>query len=653
MDPHWHTYWRYPGDTGLTTKLEWELPDGFRNGEIKWPYPDIFEIGGLVNYGYEDETFLLVEITPPGEINQSEILLKLEGEWLVCKEECVPESAELNLKLPVKNELPKLNEKWLTSFAQTRDKLPIKDKSWNFSSELTDSSVIINGKYPEWFSEKIISGRFFPYTGGYYNNFAEQKLNQTEDGFSLEILLENFREGDPGTIEGILYSDNGWRGEGSEKALEINIQIGELTSQAIQNSSEISGIWIALIFAFIGGLILNLMPCVLPVLSIKILGFVEQSTSDKKEIIAHGILFTVGVVISFLVLAGLLLALRAGGEQLGWGFQLQSPVFIMILSILLFVFGLNLFGVFEVGNSLMALGNKVENKGRTGALLSGVTATVLATPCTAPFMGSALGFALTQPALATLSIFTFLGLGMAFPYLLLSIFPKWLKFLPKPGNWMNNLKQFMAFLLFATIVWLAWVLGIQAGSDSIVGLLIALLFAGMASWIYGKWANIIQNKTTRLISSLIALLLLIGGTSLGLNLIDDNYSKQSISNNSKEGIKWENYSPELVANLLANNNSVFIDFTAAWCLSCQVNERIAFTDDKVIKEFENKNITAIKADWTNRDESITKALAEFGRNSVPLYVYYEKGSSSKPKILPEILTPEIVIDYINDFKVGN
>ncbi len=648
MEPHWHTYWRYPGDTGLTTKLDWSLPRGFEHGKINWPYPDVFVIGGLANFGYENEVFLLVEIIPPEVINENEITLELNGEWLVCKEECVPESAKLNLTLTVKSEIPLLNNDWLTAFAQTRDRLPIKDQSWEFSSNTTDSSVILEASYPEWFSGKMTSARFFPYKGGYFSNVAEQKLNKTENGFTLEILLENFREGDPQKIEGILFSESGWRGEGSEKALEINVAIGDSQSKMVQSNSEVSGILIALAFAFVGGLILNLMPCVLPVLSIKILGFVEQSANDKKEIIMHGILFTAGVVISFWVLAGLLLVLRAGGEELGWGFQLQSPIFIMILSILLFVFGLNLFGVFEVGNSLMSIGNKVASSGKTGAFLSGVTATVLATPCTAPFMGSALGFALTQPAISTILIFTFLGFGIAFPYLILSMFPRWLEFLPKPGNWMNNLKQFMGFLLFATIIWLAWVLGIQSGSDSIIGLLIALLFSGMAAWIYGKWANIIQKRLTRLIASIIALALLLGGTITGLNLIGDHTDSNSLSKKLSDGLQWQDYSPQLVEDLLSEGSPVFIDFTAAWCLSCQVNERIAFTDDDVIKEFAQKNITAIKADWTNRDEEITKALAEFGRNSVPLYVYYEQGNSSEPVILPEILTPEIVINYINN-----
>jgi thiol:disulfide interchange protein DsbD len=503
--------------------------------------------------------------------------------------------------------------------------------------------------YPQWFSGKIKAVRFFPFFGGYFSNADEQKLNQTKSGFTIEILLENFREGDPERVEGILFSENGWRGKNSEKAVEINvlIDIDKENNQSLQNNNEVSGIWIALVFAFAGGIILNLMPCVLPVLSIKILGFVEHSANDRREIITHGILFTAGVIISFWVLAGLLLILRAGGEQLGWGFQLQSPVFLMILSILLFVFGLNLFGVFEVGNSLTSIGSKVSGSGKASAFLSGVTATVLATPCTAPFMGSALGFALTQPAFTTILIFTSLGFGMAFPYMFLSIFPRWLKFLPKPGNWMNNLKQFMGFLLFATIIWLAWVLGIQSGSDSIIGLLIALLFAGVAAWIYGKWANVIQKRSVRFIASTIAIVLLICGTAAGLNLIGDLPASNSASNNFNNGLKWQNYTPQLVENLLNEGKPVFIDFTAAWCLSCQVNEKVALNNDSVISVFDNKNITAIKADWTNRDESITKALAKFGRNSVPLYVYYEKGNASQPVILPEILTPEIVINHIN------
>jgi thiol:disulfide interchange protein len=408
------------------------------------------------------------------------------------------------------------------------------------------------------------------------------------------------------------------------------------------------GVPLALLFAFIGGLILNLMPCVLPVLSLKVMGIVQQAGEGSREKLKHGLLFTFGVLVSFWILAGLLLLLRAGGEQLGWGFQLQSPAFVSVLSVFLFLFGLSMFGVFEIGTSLMSVGQGTQSKSAyAGSFTSGILATVVATPCTAPFMGSALGFALSQPVWVSLLVFTFLGAGMAAPYLLLTLSPGLLKFIPKPGVWMESMKQFMGFLLMATVLWLLWVLSLQTGAEGVVLLLGALLIAGLGGWIIGRWGNVAKPQPVRGIAQGIAILCIAG--ALVFSLLNIHSQTPSANGVHRQGsIEWQNYSPELVDRLRAERKPVFIDFTAAWCLSCQVNEKVAFGSEDVQKAFAAKRIVAVKADWTNKDDVIGRALASFGRNSVPLYVLYPPGKDAV--LLPEILTPQIVLDALEPIR---
>ena len=423
----------------------------------------------------------------------------------------------------------------------------------------------------------------------------------------------------------------------------------ESVTTPIKSDEEPIGIWIALLSAFLGGIILNLMPCVLPVLSLKILGIVQQSGEDSKKRINHGIAFTLGVVSSFLILAGILLLLRAGGEQLGWGFQLQSPAFIILLTILLFLFGLSMFGVFEIGTSLTAVGQSSSNDtGFIGSFSSGILATVVATPCTAPFMGSALGFALSQPTVLALLIFAMLGLGMALPYLLLTTVPALVKYVPRPGAWMESFKQFMGFLLMATVLWLLWVFSLQVGAEGLLILLAAFIIVSIGGWIFGRWGNIAKPKPTRVKAMILTALFIIGGVVFAFKFIDTNVTvNQSLE---KGNIKWQKFTPDLLSNSLKEGKPVFIDFTAAWCLSCQVNEKVAFGSEDVQKAFKKLGVVMLKADWTNSDAMITKELAKFGRNSVPLYVLYSGKENEEPQILPEIITPGIVLDALK--KIG-
>ncbi|NJD87731.1 MAG: DUF255 domain-containing protein, partial [Betaproteobacteria bacterium] len=400
---------------------------------------------------------------------------------------------------------------------------------------------------------------------------------------------------------------------------------------------------LALVFALAGGLLLNLMPCVFPVLGIKVMGFVRHAHGDARALWMQGAVFSAGVLLSFLALAGLLLALRAGGAELGWGFQLQSPAFVTLLAALFFLMALNLFGVFEWGGFAQSLTSNLSARGRyADAFLAGVLATVVATPCTAPFMGAAVGFTLAQPAPVSLAVFAMLGVGMALPVLALSFFPNALRKLPKPGPWMETFKQVMAFPLFATVVWLAWVLGAQAGNDAVISLLAGLLALGIGAWIYGRWAR--SEGFARFV---FAAAFAAAGLWLAWPGAEAAPERAGAAPASKPGeIAWQAWSPERLAELRAAGTPVFVDFTAAWCVTCQVNKRVALNREEVVKALAARGVAALKADWTNHDPRITAALAELGRNALPVYALYAPGQA-QPKLLPEVLTASLVVDEIS------
>ena len=643
MQDEWHTYWKNAGDAGMASYINWNLPEGFTASEIHWPYPQKIYMSGLANYGYEGETTLLIKITPPQNYDKDSVTLKAHAEWLVCKVECLPGNADLEITLPISNNPPVINDENLEKIADAKFNIPIESQEWKIEAVKNNDDVIIKVNPTNNYNYELTDLYFYPNKNGIYQNAADQKFEFKNGSYFLTVLLENFRTEEPSELNGILVASNGWRGENSEKALKTNTKFIE--NFDVSSESNLS-IIAAVFFAFLGGLILNLMPCVLPVLSIKIMGFVNHKDQSRKKSFSNGLWFTIGVLISFWVLVALLLILREGGEALGWGFQLQSPIFIFLISIFLFLFALNLFGVFEFGSSLTAIENKIDTqKGKFSNFLSGVTAAIVATPCTAPFMGTALGFALTQSALVNFLIFTSLGFGMAFPYLLLSIFPKWMKVIPKPGEWMIKLKQFMGFLLVATVIWLVWVFGLQKGNDAVIVLLISLLISALAAWVYGNWGMIYIKPAKRYSAQAISVLLIAVSIYFGITNSSDAAAQNNIINNSSY-IDWQKYDKQKVDSLLINGKPVFIDFTAAWCLSCQVNERVALNNKEVADKFKELGITTFKGDWTNKDEEITKALASYGRNSVPLYIL-DDGENAEPKKLPEILTKSIVLDALN------
>jgi thiol:disulfide interchange protein/DsbC/DsbD-like thiol-disulfide interchange protein len=649
-DPHWHTYWINPGDSGYETSLEWELPPGFVVGEIQWPYPERLVMDPLATYGYERDVLLMVEITPPATAPEAgEVALRVHAQWLECKEECYPGEARLMTIVRVGDDAVRDDEN-AALFERARAEWPITLSGWSFQGTATGDRVQVRATPPAGYEGAVDHADFFAHDPELIEYLPESNWRRDADGYAFDLVRNALFDHQPDRIRGVLVATTGWQGEGSGKAALVDIEMTpSRTDNAAPAESEsaMTSLGGALLFAFLGGLILNLMPCVFPVISIKVMGFVQQAQEERAAIIKHGGLFALGVLVSFWILAGLLIALRAGGEQLGWGFHLQSPVFLVGMSVLFFLLGLNLFGVFEVGTTWMGIGQKAAGSSSwTGSFFSGALATVIATPCTAPFMGAALGYALTLSAFESLLIFTFLGLGMASPYMLLSLYPQWLKKIPRPGPWMETLKQSMGWMLVATVAWLAWVLNVMGGGAAVVLLVWVLFAVGLGAWVLGRWGTISRTFPVRLTAKIIASVLIFGSLAAGLQQVSRLGPADPGSSTAAGGMPWEAFSPERLAELRAAGTPVFVNFTAAWCLSCQYNERVAFSPERVVTAFREAGVVPMKADWTNRDAVIGEVLAGYGRSSVPFYVLYGAGSDTEPVNLPEILTPGIVLDAI-------
>ncbi|MCW5605796.1 MAG: thioredoxin family protein [Burkholderiales bacterium] len=627
-DPGWHTYWRNPGDSGEPTRLEWKLPPGYAAGPMLWPHPERLPAGPLMNYGYEGEVLLLSDITVPRNAGTGPVTLAAHATWLVCNpERCIPEEAQLSVTLPAG---PAADTPWTAAIKRTRAALPVRAAehgSWRFSARRGDGGrVELNIAPPLGIAPKDFA--FYPYEEGKVEYAGAQTLIRDGDHLRLLIPPSTQLVGEWMRVAGILVTDEAIGANGL-RAIEIDVPISAAAAAGPL------GLAAALMLAFVGGMILNLMPCVLPVLSIKVLGFTQPGNHR-----AHGLVYAAGVLISFWLLAGLLIALKTAGAELGWGFQLQSPLFVALLALLFFALALNLSGVFEFGSMLPASFAGARSANRSlDAFLTGVLAVVVASPCTAPFMGAALGYALTQNAPSTLLVFTALGIGMALPYVALAWHPRWLARLPRPGAWMLRLKQFLAFPLYGTVVWLAWVLGRQAGLDAVILLLAALVVLGGAAWLAGVPSR--RPVPVRAAATVLAAL------AIGLVLPaarDANPVEQARADET-----WESWSKDRVTALVAQGKPVFVDFTAAWCVTCQVNKQLVLTRPDVEQAFRERGVTLVRADWTRRDADIAAALAELGRNGVPVYVLYLPGR--EPQLLPEILTRDVLFAALADISI--
>jgi len=645
--PGWHTYWRNAGDSGAPTEITWDLPAGFSAGEIQWPFPERIIYGPLVNFGFNDLALYPVLITPPASLVADNITLKAKVRWLVCADICIPERTELTLTLPAGTGFG-VDLASQADFLAARQKIPaVIDLStrWSHDGEQLVIQVPMGGD-----PKQVRRVDYFPFTDGVIENAAAQQLDLTGDSMTLTVP-KGWDYSANSSLDGIIVVYENVGADDAENVIASAFEIRPTSGAFVAAPSSASGvsIWTALAFAFIGGLILNLMPCVFPVLSIKVLSLVQQVGSDQTSIKTHGWVYLLGVVLSFMLIAGLLISLRAGGAQIGWGFQLQSPWVIGLLVYLFFLIGLNLSGFFEIGTTMMSVGESlVQRKGYSGSFFTGVLATIVAAPCTAPFMASAIGFALTQSNLVALLIFAALGLGMAAPYLLLCYSPALLRALPRPGAWMARFKELLAFPMYASAIWLVWVLTQQAGAMGVLTILGGLLLLVFAIWLAQgmSGASLRHKVVTGIAWLLVALALSLPIQLQGPVTSDESQDMASGSGQSYEGPVFGTYSEKNLASLRASG-PVFVNLTAAWCITCKVNEAVALNQKAVRSAFEAKDVQYLKGDWTNQDAEISRLLEAYGRSGVPLYLLYA-GASGEARVLPQILTQSIVIDAIND-----
>jgi DsbC/DsbD-like thiol-disulfide interchange protein/cytochrome c biogenesis protein CcdA len=651
MKEGWHTYWKHPGDSGEPTTIDWVLPDGFTAEPILWPQPQRISLEPLTTYGYEGEVLLLVPMRAPADaVAGRAASMTADVYWMVCEKICIPEEVTLDIDVPIAGE-PSSSGASATLFDRSTATLPIPSDGWQIRAEERGDRIILRGRAPEGFRIDQPGISFFASAGPLIEYSAPQPVSLQEGELTIELTRSPYATDDVRRLSGVLHAPAGWTA-GGPVAVEIDVPLGDSPPIAPLNAGPAPlTLLIALGLAFLGGMILNLMPCVFPVVSLKILAFMQHSGDEPRRVRLHGLSFAGGVLLAFWILAGLLLALRAAGEEIGWGFQLQSPPFVAAMAFLLFALGLSLSGVMDIGTSLTRIGAAEGRAGYRTSALNGMLATVVATPCTAPFMGAALGFALTQSATAALLIFTALGSGMAAPYVALSLWPALLRFLPRPGSWMVRFKQLMAFPLFATVAWLVWVFGHQTGVDGVLRLLLGLTLVGAAAWVWGSWSTLGASSRTSAIARSVAVVLLAAGfvLSAAAEPVSGETTPAGVLQ-SGSGVQWEPWSEERVAELRAEGRPIFINFTAAWCLTCKVNERVAFSSAEVIRIVGERNIAMLKGDWTNRDAAITRALGSFGRSGVPLYVVHEADPSISPRLLPEILSPGMLVETLSQLQ---
>lgn len=644
LKPGWHIYWSNPGDSGLPTRIALTLPEGWKQGPFQFPAPMREADAGIVNYAWQDEVWAVCDITAPEKAPAKVVRLSAKLDWLECETSCIPGSAEVKASINV-GKKEKVQDTFVKGFESALALMPVDGSPhWTGSARVKGRTVVLTLDGAE---VKLPAGAavdFFPLDGSLFTTAVASRIAGPRKVEFTLTLADGVTP--PAVVRGVAASDKGWGVRNGAKALAIEIETGK--------SKGAAGFGLMILWAFLGGMILNLMPCVFPVLSIKVLSFARQGGGQPSLVRAQGLVYVFGVVLSFLAVAGLLLALKAGGTALGWGFQLQSPVFVLAMTAMIFLVGLNLLGVFEIGASLTGAGADLTYRpGLAGAFWSGVLAVVIASPCTAPFMGAALGYALAQPWYVSLIIFFFLGLGMGLPYFVLSLNTSLLARLPKPGAWMNTFKQVMAFPMFATMIWLAWVFGNQTGVDGMLRLLAALLVLAMAAWVYGRWALPHLSSASRWSARIGAVALVLLGGWVGVSGAKLKVSKESPVAVAAGHLAWEAWSPEKVRDLEAAGKPYFIDFTAAWCLTCQVNKKTALASSKVEQAFQDRKVTLLRADWTDYNPQITKALAAFGRAGVPVYVYGSGLKGQEPVLLPEVLTEGMVLEALQTAKSPN
>jgi thiol:disulfide interchange protein DsbD len=645
MAPNWHTYWKFPGDAGIATETKWKLPDGWKAGEIQWPIPlKLNEPGDIQIYGYHDEVLLLQEITPPAPLTGAVANLSAEANWLVCEKICIPGSAKLQLELPVAAQNAPANE---DLFARYRRALP---QAWpegstaSASWKRTGSELFLTVTSAALANYPVVD--FFPLPQGTVV-VGHPKTERAPGGkitFSVSIETQDEKLS---SLSGIVVFGQDANGPGRNAWLRTGNASVSASSVSPSPAGAPRGLAKFLLFGFLGGFILNLMPCVLPVISLKIFGFIQHAGQSRGRILRSGLAFVAGIFAWFIGLALLLIALKSAGREITWAFQFTNPYFVLIMSAVVLVFALNLFGVFEI--SLPQSANRgllawTAREGDAGSFFQGVFATVLATPCTAPFLGTALGFAFTQSGWTILAMFVAIAAGMSSPYFLLSAQPAWLRLLPKPGAWMERVKQLMGFFLLATLLFLLWVIGAERGVEAVIWTSCFLLALSVACWMKGAFLGPTASVMSRLVSIVLMLVLVIGS---GLYFIGEKFNDTKLaSGDTQTHGDWLAFTPERLQTELEQGRAVFVDFTAAWCLTCKFNEATVLESSAVRDAFQRRGIVKFKADWTNADPAITKILKQFGRPGVPMYVLYPDGRNAEPILFPELLTQSIILDKL-------
>ncbi len=636
MAPGWHTYWENPGDSGLATEFEPQLPPGFAAGPLTWPLPQrIIEPGDIQVYAYKGEVLLVRTITTPADLDTAEISIPAKASWLVCEAICIPGKADLQLTLPVSASTQPANTELFAKFTAQFPSAgqPPFTISWNatptgWNLGLRDTSAARQAD-------------FFPFADDKHPVGHTAPRDLVAGAADLAIPVA----GSP-PVRGIVVLENGDR-RGWVVASAAGTPAAKDTPAAAK-----TGLWTYLLFGLIGGFILNLMPCVLPVISLKIFGFMRQAGDSRANILKHGLAFTAGIFLWFLGLAAVIIALKSAGSEVTWAFQFQNPWFNYVIGAVIFVFALNLFGVFEIvlpGRATQGLAQAGGHGGLAGSFAQGILATLLATPCTAPFLGTALGFAFSQTSVVIAAMFAAIAAGMAFPYLLLSAQPGWMQYLPKPGAWMERLKQFMGFPLLATLLWLLYVIGQQRGTEAVIWAAASYLCLGLAAWLYGAFLGPVSSGRARTLATLAIVFSLL----LGLGYFTgDLFARSAASKSQKaaaiptDGIPWVPYSEAELQRVLAAGQPVFLDFTADWCITCKFNLRTAIDTKAVREAFTRLGIVPMLADWTNSNPEITRKLAQFDRVGVPFYLFYAPGKADDPVILPELLTEQILLRAI-------
>lgn len=640
--PEWHTYWKNSGDSGLPTQLDWQLPAGITAGDIAWPTPKKIPIGTLANYGYEKTVLLPVPLTVAPGFAGTQLQVKLKAAWLVCRKECIPQEGDFALSIPVKSSTAASGEEFQAAFKASPKSLPTGASQVAVAERAIQVSL---AGLPAALQGKTLE--FYPETGSVIEPAAPWQQAWKGAVWTASVPLSGQRTESPASMPVVVaLGEAAYRIDAPVKgpwpaaaavavvppALEAALRANASAGAAPAGAPPL-GLVAALLGALLGGLILNLMPCVFPVLAIKVVGFVH--VKDQATRVTAGLAYTLGVVLSFLALGALLLGLRVAGAQLGWGFHLQSPAVVAVLAALFTLLGLNLAGLFEFGNFLPGRLAGWQAKNPTvNAFLSGVLATAIASPCTAPFMGASLGLAIGLPAFEALAIFTAIGIGMALPYLAASAIPAVAHALPRPGPWMVTFKQLMAFPMFATVAWLVWVLGQQSGIDGAGALLALLVLMALAIW-----AFTLRGTARTLFATFSIALGAVGIWAIGPNITKPVTETSAATADSAAG-GWQAWAPGRVDQLAAQGQSVFVDFTAAWCVTCQYNKKTTLSDASVLADMKAKNVALLRADWTRRDPAVTAALAQLGRSGVPVYVIYKPGRA--PLVLSEILSVDDV-----------